>query len=194
MVEADVHRYRGRLEVRHLKTMGALPWLWDRWELVPASTPRFLLPELLLAAEHGVTFMLDLKGLDPRAGTALAAALHEHAPDRPVLVCSRYWRGLRAFDGLPWVRTVASVRNRGELALLLRTLRGGGSRHHGASVHRSLLTPAATTALHEHLELVLTWPVDDLAALDAVAPLAGSGAVGVISRSEEVLRRVLDRR
>ena len=34
LVEADVHAYRGRLEVRHLKSMGGLPWLWDRGEIV----------------------------------------------------------------------------------------------------------------------------------------------------------------
>ena len=32
VVEADVHLRRGRLEIRHLKTLGPLPWLWDRWE------------------------------------------------------------------------------------------------------------------------------------------------------------------
>jgi hypothetical protein len=30
LVEADVHLHRGRLEVRHRKTAGPLPALWDR--------------------------------------------------------------------------------------------------------------------------------------------------------------------
>ena len=32
-VEADLHLFRGRLEVRHLKTVGPLPILWDQWTL-----------------------------------------------------------------------------------------------------------------------------------------------------------------
>ena len=30
VIEADVHLYAGRLEVRHLKTLGPFPVLWDR--------------------------------------------------------------------------------------------------------------------------------------------------------------------
>ena len=37
LVEADVHLRRGRIEVRHLKTLGPLPVLWDRWRLAPAG-------------------------------------------------------------------------------------------------------------------------------------------------------------
>ena len=40
VVECDVHAHRGRLEVRHLKTAGPLPFLWDRWELASARAPR----------------------------------------------------------------------------------------------------------------------------------------------------------
>src|SRR5437763_5061456 len=47
LIEADVHLYRRRLEVRHTKTMGVLPWLWDRWYLVPAATERLVLAALV---------------------------------------------------------------------------------------------------------------------------------------------------
>ena len=40
VIECDVHTYRGRLEVRHLRTAGPLPFLWDKGELVSASAPR----------------------------------------------------------------------------------------------------------------------------------------------------------
>jgi hypothetical protein len=190
VVEADVHHHRGGLEVRHLKTLGPLPWLWDRWELRSAAAPRLGLAELLTAADHGVTFMLDLKGRHVSGGEAVARMLHERAPEQPVLVCSRYWPALAPFEHLPWVRTVRSARNRAELALLLRRLDGGGLSGYGASVHRSLLTTAAAARLHRRLDLVLTWPVDDLAALAAVTPLAAAGGLGVISESEAVLRRL----
>ena len=30
VIEADLHLYAGRIEVRHLKTLGPVPVLWDR--------------------------------------------------------------------------------------------------------------------------------------------------------------------
>ncbi len=107
VIEADVHSYRGRLEIRHLKTLGPLPWLWDRWELHPASAPRTGLHDLLQAADGGATFMLDLKGRRAEIGDRVARMLHAYAPGRPVLICSRYWPALRPLDRLPWVHALA---------------------------------------------------------------------------------------
>jgi hypothetical protein len=50
LVEADVHLFAGRLEVRHRKTVGPIPILWDRWELAPPWAPRMLLADLLSQA------------------------------------------------------------------------------------------------------------------------------------------------
>src|SRR4029079_15109742 len=77
VVECDVHDYRGRLEVRHLKTAGPLPFLWDRWELASASAPRLGLAELLDADERGSTFMLDIKGRRASAARSVARLLHQ---------------------------------------------------------------------------------------------------------------------
>ena len=46
LVEADVRLYRGRLEVRHLRTVGPLPILWDRWQLAAPRRRRLQLAEL----------------------------------------------------------------------------------------------------------------------------------------------------
>ncbi len=190
VIEADVHHYRGRLEVRHEKSLGPLPWLWEKWELLPPSTARLGLAELLTAASHGTVFMLDLKGNRAAVGHRVAAELHAVAPERPVLVCSRYWPSLTPFAHIPWVRTVRSARNRAELALLLRRLRSGAPGH-GVSVHRSLLTPDVVARLHEHVEVVMTWPVNDPAALAEVTALGATGTIGVISDEDDILRRVL---
>ena len=45
--EADVHLFRGRLEVRHAKTLGPLPILWEKWYLLDRDAPRPLLGDLL---------------------------------------------------------------------------------------------------------------------------------------------------
>ena len=49
LVEADIRLFRGRLEVRHLKTLGPIPVLWDRWRLANPFAPRLQLDELLAA-------------------------------------------------------------------------------------------------------------------------------------------------
>src|SRR4051812_2190593 len=98
LIEADVHLHRGRLEVRHLKTLGPLPVLWDRWYLAPASTPRLELAALLAAAGADTVLMLDLKGRNPELSRRVAAQL-----TRPVIVCSRHWRLLEPLLGHPGV-------------------------------------------------------------------------------------------
>jgi glycerophosphoryl diester phosphodiesterase len=186
VIECDVHSYRGRLEVRHLKTAGPLPFLWDSWELRSAYAPRLGLRELLEADEHGTLFMLDLKGPWTRAGRDVARMLHAGGHHRPVLACGRWWPSIDAMAHLPYVLPVLSARNRLEWSRLQRRLRHG-PRPHGVSVHRALLDAPRVAELLRHVELVMTWPVNDLTSLDAVLEI---GVNGVISDEEHVLAEV----
>ncbi|MFC4784930.1 glycerophosphodiester phosphodiesterase [Nocardioides sp. MAHUQ-72] len=190
VIECDVHEHRGRLEVRHLKTAGPLPFLWDRWELASASAPRLGLRELLEADRHGTTFMLDIKGRRSSTAPAVAELLHEVASHEPVLVCGRYWPTVDVVAELPYVRAVLSARNRVELARLRRRVRG---RHpvHGVSVHLSLLDRRLVAELLGHVEVVMTWPVNDVVALDTAI---GVGANGIISDEPDVLAELIRRR
>ena len=187
VVEADVHAVPHGLEVRHSKSLGPLPWLWDRgpWELTPTSVVQLQLPELLDAFTPDATLMLDLKGWGG-VGPRTAALLHERRPERPVIVCSRWWPSVEAFAGLSWARPVLSARNRGELVRLRRRL-ASGTPPYGVSLHGSLLTKPLVDELRSRVEVVMTWAVDDLATLDRVT---GLGVNGVISNSVEVLRAV----
>jgi glycerophosphoryl diester phosphodiesterase len=187
VIECDVHHHRGRLEVRHLKTAGPLPFLWDRWELASARAPRLGLRELLEADRHHTTFMLDLKGRSGPAGLAVARMLHELAGDRPVLACGRYWPSVELVAELPFVRPVLSARNRTELTRLRQRLTDGRPVH-GVSVHRSLLDEALVAWLRERVNVVMSWPVNDAATLRAVLAL---GVNGVISDELDVLATLL---
>jgi glycerophosphoryl diester phosphodiesterase len=192
VIECDVHRHRGRLEVRHLKTAGPLPFLWDRWELAPATAPRLGLQELLEAGQHGATFMLDVKGRRVATARAVVESLRRHAADRPVLVCGRYWPAVEVLAALPTVRPVLSARNRVELGRLRRRLArlDAPPPPYGVSVHLSLLDHVVVAELHRAVEVVMTWPIDDSAALDHVL---GLGVSGVISETPEVLAELLRR-
>lgn len=188
VIECDIHHHRGELEVRHLKTAGPLPFLWDKWELVPASAPRLGLRELLVAADHGTVFMLDLKGRRPAVGLEVARLLRELTPERPVIVCSRYWPAVESFASVDWVRRVLSARNRAELALLRSAVRSASA--YGVSVHCSLLTAELVAELHESVEIVMSWPINDPSALDAILAV---GVSGVISDEPAILRELLAR-
>lgn len=185
VIEADVHLHQGRLEVRHHKSLGPLPWYWDKWELQPAARFPLRLDHLLDALPPGTTLMLDLKGVG-RAGSRVARALHERAPGTPLMVCARWWPSVLPFRDVPWARTLLSARGDLELRRLRRRLRTG-SAPDGVSLHLSLLTPAVVAEVHEQVPLILTWPVDDRTSLAAAARV---GVDGVITKSLDVVADV----
>lgn len=186
LVECDVHAYRGRLEVRHLKSMGGLPWLWDKWELVHRRRYLHLqLCELVDALGDDHRLMIDLKGLHPRLAPSVARLLREAAPGLGLTVCTKRWRMLDEFD-VP-VRRVLSAGSRRALARLVD--RVSASPVHGVSVRRSLLTPEVVEVLHRGTDLVMTWPVDTA---EALADARRLGVDAVISKDLDLLRGVLD--
>lgn len=189
VIECDIHHHRGRLEVRHLKTAGPLPFLWDTWELASASAPRLGLAELLDANRHGTMFMLDLKGRRTRAGRSVARLLHAGGHHAPIMVCGRHWPSVEAVAELPYVRPVLSARNRTELTRLYRRLQDGPPVH-GVSVHRSLLDRPVVSRLRARVEVVMTWPINDTASLDQMLEI---GVNGIISDESSVLADLLAR-
>jgi len=187
VVEADVHRYRGRLELRHSKAVRPLPLLYDAGRFTSTRDPRPQLSRLLDAVGTRSTVMLDLKG-PGHIGWHVAEALRDRAPGYPVLVCSRWWPGVDAFDDADRARTVLTARTGTELQRLLRRVRRSRAPY-GVSLHRSLLTAVIVAQLRSRVELVMTWPVNSSAAL---AVVLDQGVNGVISDEPAVLRSVLD--
>ena len=188
VIECDVHSYRGRLEVRHLKTAGPLPFLWDTWELRRAAAPRLGLAELLQAGRRGALLMLDLKGRREKVGRDVAELLHARSEDAPVILCGRSWPSVdHVAAALPYVRPVLSARNRLELAALRRRLRGTADAPYGVSLHTSLLDERTVAWLRRRVAVVMTWPVNDPAVLDRVL---GLGVNGVITDETSILLAV----
>jgi glycerophosphoryl diester phosphodiesterase len=58
-------------------------------------------------------------------------------------------------------------------------------------VHRSLLDTSVVARLRAHVQVVMTWPVNDVAGLDA---LMAVGVNGIISDEPEVLAELISRR
>jgi glycerophosphoryl diester phosphodiesterase len=175
IVEADVHLFRGRVEIRHLKTLGPLPVFWDCWQLAPPWRAHLQLSDLLAAASPETELMLDLKGKDPRLAERVIAELEPYFAKRRLSICTRAWPLLEAFDGLP-VRRIHSVGTARQLRALIR--RANASRIEGVSIHERLLDLAAVTELRRVTGIVMTWPVNDLT---RAAELARLGVDGLIS-------------
>ncbi len=177
LVECDVRLHRGRLEVRHLKTLGPLPVLWDRWTLANPFAPRLQLHELLKALDaHDVELMLDLKGRNPRLALGVLAALDARPVGRPVTVCARAERLLDAFSGRDGVRLVQSVGTRRGLRRLFA--RRARTRLGGISIHADLLDAPTVVRLREHADIVMSWPVNHP---DRARTLLGWGVHGLIT-------------
>lgn len=157
LVEADVRLFGGRLEVRHLKTVGPLPILWDRWQVVAAWRPRLQLHEVLAATCDETELMLDLKGRNERLATRVLTAIEPYLGRRRFTVCARRWSMLDRFVDRP-VRLVPSVGSVRQLHLLLRRFAGG--RVDGVSIHERLLDAESISALRAIADVVMTWPVN----------------------------------
>jgi len=157
LIEADIRLFRGRLEVRHLKTVGPIPILWDRWRLAAPWRPRLELAQLLEATAPETELLLDLKGRRIEVAEAVRNTISPFLGARRLTVCARSWRLLDAFAGLP-VRCVHSVGSTRQLQRLLGHT--GEGRLEGISVHQSLLNSESVAALRTVADLIMTWPVN----------------------------------
>jgi glycerophosphoryl diester phosphodiesterase len=175
LVEADVRLFRGRPEIRHLKTVGPLPLYWDRWSIASPFRRPLVLGELLAATRPETELMLDLKGRDTRLAAIVRTELEPYVPERRFTVCARSWELLEAFVDLP-VRRFASVGSRRQLRALLKRYAERGV--DGVSIHERLLDARVIADLRVIAGLVLTWPVNAPA---RAHELVGLGVDGLIS-------------
>jgi hypothetical protein len=177
LAEADVRLYRGRLEIRHLKTLGPIPLYWDRRELRARWRPRLLLEDLL-AATSGEQLFLDLKGRNPKLGELVAGAIRADATPERFTVCARSWDLLDGFAGLP-VRRAHSVGTHRQLARLLEH-----GRVECVSIHERLLDATVMPQLRRVAATVLSWPVNDTR---RAAELLALGVTGLITDAPDVI-------
>jgi glycerophosphoryl diester phosphodiesterase len=180
-IEADINLFRGRLEVRHLKTVGPLPIFWDRWQLASPWRPHLLLPDLLEAASPTTQLMLDLKGRKPALADRVIEALEPYFGTRRLTIAARCWPLLERFEALP-VRRLHSVGTTRQLRELVR--QSAGSQLDGVTIHERLLDLDVVAELRRIAGVVMTWPVNDAA---RAHELVGLGVDGLISDRPDAL-------
>jgi glycerophosphoryl diester phosphodiesterase len=185
LVEADVRLYRGRVEVRHLRTIGPLPILWDRWRLEAPWRARLTLPSLLEETAPQTELMLDLKGCNRRVADETLRAIDPYLASRTFTICARRWELLEPFAGHP-VRRVYSIGTAHQLRCFLA--RFGSERLDGVSIHERLLHAQSFASLREIAAVVMTWPVNRPARAQELVRLGVDGLitddVAALSRPE----------
>ena len=192
MIEADLRVWRAHVDLRHHKSLGPLPVLWDRhgrdWALRRGAT-QLALPELLETVGPESHLLLDLKGFDLRVTQRLLEAIAEHPglPERTV-ACARNWRLLHALreSELP-IGVVKSVRHPRNLRALLEHA-GEGDIPDGVSIHVGLLDAHVVKRLTTLGMRVLTWPVNTG---ERARLLQGWGVSGLISDEFETVQAFL---
>jgi glycerophosphoryl diester phosphodiesterase len=185
LIELDLWLYEDRLEVRHSKTMGFVPLLWDRWSLHPGWTRRFVLADVLRTAREGTQLMLDLKGHHPELPRRAIDAMAWARPGVPYSVSSQSWELLPPFHDLPHVRVSYSAGSREALDDAI--VRAGPQGWPGIGANQSFLTPEQVAAAREHVPVFLSWTVNDL---DRARELLRWGVTGIVSDRLDLLREL----
>jgi glycerophosphoryl diester phosphodiesterase len=189
VIEADLWLHRGRLELRHSKTLGPVPIRWDRWMLETTAVPALELGELLRALRPETLVMLDLKGRHPDLPGRLRDELHKEGRGRKFLVCSQNWRMLDELQGDPNISIVRSIGSRRQLLFAWSRLSQVG--YDTVSIHMRLLDATTVRRLKQHVSHVITWPVNTSKQLERVEDF---GADGVISDNPQLLANIISNR
>ena len=185
VVELDLWLHRGRLDVRHAQSTGALPLLRDGWSLRPGRAGRLQLANILDSAQPDTRLMLDLKGGDSNLPRAAMSLMAERRPGEPYVVSSREWDLLAPFRSLPHVLAIYSCGSRKALAEALDIARRDGLPAVGT--HRRHLDPQRVAELREHVPECFAWGVDDR---HRARELTEWGVTGIISDNYEMLRNL----
>ena len=182
-LEADVWCYRSRLEVRHEKTAGPLPILWDRWYVKAGWGPRLSLDAVLAAVVGSGRLFADLKGSEPDLASSVAQAVDRAGAGERVAF-SGGWDHLDQLKALlPQATcffTVGSLRRLD--ALRPRLARGDVT---AVAIDSRFLTAEIVVELRDSgVDTVLTWAVETA---DEARRLLQWGVGGITSDSLPLL-------
>jgi glycerophosphoryl diester phosphodiesterase len=185
LLETDIWNHLGQLEIRHLKTLGPIPLMWDRWYIAGFGGKRMRLSELLEGLSADARLFLDLKGQHPRLGRRIVDSIHSHHPERQILVCGRTWRQLDPIAKRPNVFVFYSVGDERQLAKVWSKL--DGMAHPAISIHYRLLTEDVVARLKELETTIIAWTVNDPA---IARSLFERGVDGFTSDNLDMLARI----
>jgi len=183
-IELDVHRFRGRLEVRHAKVFWPSRHQWERWWVDWSPDEPTSLRAILDEPPVDVPLWLDLKGFSTRLTTSVTREL---MVERPATMSSRSWWILRPARRCGY-RTMRSVGSRWQLWCVHRIRRWSGS--DGIAINERLLTARSLPSLLELAPSVVAWGVTDVARAEQ---LIAAGVQGLILDDLELIASIRQR-
>jgi glycerophosphoryl diester phosphodiesterase/membrane-associated phospholipid phosphatase len=183
-VELDVWCSRGRLEVRHEKTLGPLPIEWDRW-YVRRRRDALLLSEVFDALPPGIGVMLDLKGGDRRLAPMVLETIRSHGSANPIMVSARLWDHLASLREHPDLVLFHSVGTKGQLRRVRPLL--DAREQDAICIHYRLLDGPTVRELKQHVISLATWPINDTGRLQLAMAW---GVDAVITDNLDVVRHL----
>ncbi len=185
LAELDVWLHRGRVEVRHAKTVGPLPLLRERWRVSPGWGPRLELQAVIENAGPGLHLMVDLKSETLDLSGAVADTFERRLPGAPYAVTTREWWLLEPFEGRDHVCLIPSAAWPHELGELMPAL---GERFQALSMHITLVEPALMSELDGRGVATYVWPVNTATDMERVL---GAGARGINSDDLDLLAELV---
>jgi glycerophosphoryl diester phosphodiesterase len=184
-VEVDVWLQRGRLEVRHERTMGPLPFYWDKWRIWRKRGKPLPLDDVLAALPERMGVMLDLKGTERDMPEAILQALRRHGHGHPVMVSSRFWDHLPSLIDYPDILLFFSVGRPWEMWRVRRLLE---LRENDAiCVRYGMLSADEVRDLKTKVALVSTWGINDDERLERVLEW---GVDAIITDEVSIMRKI----
>lgn len=171
LVEVDVRLFWGRVEARHHKSVGPLPWLWDRGERPRLRLRRLRLEEVVREAPEGTVLHVDLKGFSPR----LPGRVQRILGTRPYLVATRSWWLLRPFRSAEHVTVMRSIGAPWQLRWFLWRHPGGVD--DAVCIRRDRLTPEVAELLLARCSSLYVWRVESLAQVEELTALGVHGVI-----------------
>lgn len=181
--EADVWLYRNRLEVRHDKTAGPLPFLWERWSLRPGWDKRLVLSEVIRAASGRGKLYLDLKGVEKRLPAMVTAELKLVDLKDVAFSSPNWWYLDRLKPDFPDAVLFYTLSNHEWLEKFRPRL---AKREISAvAINSQIVTKDVIDELRDAgVQDVTTWGIEDKQAAQAVL---ASGVNGITSKNLELL-------
>ncbi len=181
--EADVWLYRMRLEVRHEKTAGPLPFFWERWSLKPRWRRRLVLSDVVRAAIGGGKLYLDLKGVEKRLPAMVASELKIIGLTDVAFSSPNWWYLDRLKPEFPDAVLFYTLSN---LDLLAQVRPRLAKREISAvAISSEIVTRDVIEELRDAgVQDITTWGIEDREAAQAVL---ASGVNGITSKNLDLL-------
>lgn len=189
MLETDVWPRLGKLEIRHVKTIGPIPIFWEKWHIESIGGRQLRFNELVEALPDDARLFLDLKGLKPQLGQRIVDAIARIQADRHIIVCGRTWNQLDPIEKLPNVHVFYSVGDEKELARVWSRLEA--QEFPAISIHHGLLTEETVARLKDLNTTIIAWTVNDP---EIAKTLFQRGVDGFTSDNDDMLKRIVQLR